>query len=125
MHADSDDGSKDCVVGTAGSPDGIHNWSDVKSLGFPRPWRPDCHTNLFFDEPTSQYLMTTRDYVNPAGREISIAHSGGGGGGNDGGGKHWLGNWSLYSSNEYPLSTAAGKMAKVSVSPRCRFPFPI
>ena len=50
----SDDGDTDCVVGTAGSPDGINNWTDVKALGFPKPWRPDCHTNLFYDEPTKQ-----------------------------------------------------------------------
>ena len=28
----SDDGNEDCLVGTAGSPDGINDWSDAKSL---------------------------------------------------------------------------------------------
>eukprot|EP01047_Picozoa_sp_COSAG01_P015425 COSAG01_NODE_773_length_13704_cov_9.386843_5_plen_251_part_00 len=56
-------GSKDCIVGTAGSPDGLHQWTVIQKLAFPPPWRPDCHTNAFWDEPTGQYLMTTRDYL--------------------------------------------------------------
>ena len=44
----SDDGASDCAVATAGSPDGINSWSEVKPLRFPKPWRPDCHTNLFY-----------------------------------------------------------------------------
>ena len=70
------DGSRDCVVGTAGSPDGIGEWGDVRTLGFPSPWRPDCHTNIIYDDTLGQYLMTTRDYQNPQGREISIARTG-------------------------------------------------
>ena len=38
----SADGSSDCVVGTAGSPNGISNWTDVKPLACPKSWRPDC-----------------------------------------------------------------------------------
>ena len=30
----SDDGNEDCVVGTAGSPDGINNWTAVEQLPF-------------------------------------------------------------------------------------------
>ena len=50
----SADGAENCVVGTAGSPDGINNWTAVTPLVFPKPWRPDCHTNLFYDPPTSR-----------------------------------------------------------------------
>jgi len=71
----SADGSKNCVIGTAGSFDGISNWQDVRVLNFASPWRPDCHTNIIFDEPLGTYLMTTRDYENPQGREISIART--------------------------------------------------
>ena len=73
-------GDKDCVVGTAGSPDGITSWSDVRPLSFPAPWRPDCHTNLFWDQTLEEYIMTTRSYENPDGRLISIARSGSKGG---------------------------------------------
>ena len=44
----SDNGAENCAVATAGSPDGINSWSEVKPLRFPKPWRPDCHTNLFY-----------------------------------------------------------------------------
>ena len=71
----SADGSTNCIVGTASSPDGINDWTDVKSLNFPKPWRPDCHTNVVFDQRKSVYLMTTRDYINPSGRDIAIAQS--------------------------------------------------
>ena len=110
----SDDGSSDCVVGTAGSPDGINHWTNVRKLSFPRPWRPDCHTNLFYDGPTERYYMTTRDYQHPRGREISMSQSGGGGRGGGGGGKFWKGNWTKMYTNQYPtMETSAGPMIKV------------
>lgn len=71
----SDNGSANCLTGTAGSPDGINNWTDVKKLEFSRPWRADCHTNIIYDPPSAQYYMTTRDYENGDGREISIANA--------------------------------------------------
>ena len=72
----NDDGSKDCLIGTAGSPDGVSDWTDARALGFPNPWRPDCHTNIIYDEPLGKYLLTTRNYELPQGREISIARTG-------------------------------------------------
>eukprot|EP00038_Savillea_parva_P016737 m.17866 g.17866 ORF g.17866 m.17866 type:complete len:521 (-) comp3542_c0_seq1:152-1714(-) len=71
----SDDGSTDCVTATAGSPDGIHNWTRVSPLTFAPPWRPDCHTNLFYDDRHSEYRMTTRDYTSSTGRDIAITTS--------------------------------------------------
>ena len=72
----SDDGSRNCIVGTAGSPDGIGGWGDVSVLGFPAPWQADCHTNIIWDNTLGKYLMTTRDYEPPQGREIGIARTG-------------------------------------------------
>lgn len=113
-------GSSDCVVGTAGSPDGIHNWTSVTALRFPRPWRPDCHTNLFFDEPTGRYIMTTRDYLRDVGRTISLAESGGASGG--GSGKYWKGNWTKMYTNESPSkSTPAGDPVTLPLSPNDTF----
>lgn len=63
-------GDTGCLVGTAGSPDGISNWSDVLPLGFQAPWRPDCHTNLFFDEPLHQ-CVSLRPLL---GRGPALAH---------------------------------------------------
>jgi hypothetical protein len=72
----SADGAEDCVIGTAGSPDGIGDWGDVRALDFAPPWRPDCHTNVIYDAPLGAYLMTTRNYVEPGpGRVISIART--------------------------------------------------
>ena len=71
----SDDGASDCAVATAGSPDGINHWSNVEPLRFSRPWRPDCHTNLFFDTRKDAYVMTTRDFTK-TGRDIAITVSG-------------------------------------------------
>jgi hypothetical protein len=102
----SDDGSTNCVVATAGSPDGINNWTRVAPLAFAPPWRPDCHTNVVYDTRNAEYRMTTRDYTATSGRDIAIAVSGGGGGGG-GGERHWTGNWSLLHSNTYPPSTEA------------------
>lgn len=98
-----DSGDRDCVVGTAGSPDGISRWSDVEPLGFAAPWRPDCHTNLFYDEPLGHYLMTTRSYEEPDGRLISMSRTGG----------HNRsvfvknGSWALLYENEYPPTVEA------------------
>jgi len=92
----SNDGSSRCVVGTAASPDGIGNWSGVQTLSFVKPWRPDCHTNLFFDERTERYMMTTRDFVSPDGRLISISLS------SDGRTAHYTGNWTVNATEEYP-----------------------
>ena len=96
-------GNKDCKVATAGSPDGISRWTDVQPLTFKPPWRPDCHTNLFWDEPLQQYLMTTRSYEDPEGRDISIART------SKGGPNATLppvfkknGTWSLRNSGVYP-----------------------
>lgn len=101
----SDNGAADCSVATAGSPDGINHWSNVEPLRFAHPWRPDCHTNLFFDERKDAYLMTTRDYTNPTGRDISISMSGTGVSG--AGAKHYTGNWSLVMMNQYPPTAEA------------------
>jgi hypothetical protein len=102
----SSDGSKTCVVGTAASPDGIKSWTDVKKLGFPAPWRPDCHTNIYRDQLKGRYLMTTRDYINPSGRDIAIAQS-------SNGSNHWLGNWSKMYDNEYPSANEASGVVDV------------
>ena len=95
------------VSGTAGSPDGIHNWSDARALSFPAPWRPDCHTNLYYDEPLGQYLMTTRDFVKPDGRLIGIARTGG---------NRTVfeknGTWSVRNVGEYPPATSDGACGK-------------
>lgn len=94
----SEDGSSDCLVATAASPDGINNWTDVTPLVFPKPWRPDCHTNIVYDNIGSRYLMTTRDYIDE--RMIAISASGSTP-------KRWKGNWSLLYSNEYPPAQEA------------------
>jgi|EP01046_Picozoa_sp_COSAG06_P001638 hypothetical protein len=113
----SDDGASDCVVATAGSPDGINHWSDVAPLRFARPWRPDCHTNLYFDTRKDAYLMTTRDFTRSTGRDISIAVSGKGGGAAGGSAKHYTGNWSLDMSGKYPPTTEAKACARIKGDP--------
>ena len=105
-------GSKQCVVGTAGSPDGINNWTHVTKLAFPHPWRPDCHTKLFYDYRTTEYRMTTRDYTRSSGRDISITVSGG-----SSSGKHWPANWTLLYPNQYPPTTSAGSCTKLKQMP--------
>ena len=123
-------GDTDCVVGTAASPDGIGDWTDVQPLGFPAPWRPDCHTNLIWDEPLGQYIMTTRDYENPDGRLISIARTGGKG-------RSVFeknGSWSVLYRDAYPDAQGIGSCFKLSAgraeeqcaaaclkTPSCRF----
>lgn len=110
----SDDGASDCAVATAGSPDGINDWSEVEPLRFAKPWRPDCHTNLFFDARKDAYLMTTRDYTK-TGRDISISVSGTSGAG--GGSKHYTGNWSLVMTNQYPPTSEAAPCGHMKGSP--------
>lgn len=97
------DGASDCAVATAGSPDGITSWSDVAPLRFAKPWRPDCHTNLFFDTRKGEYMMTTRDYTRGTGRDISMTVTGKGAAVP----KHYTGNWSLVMSGKYPPTTEA------------------
>lgn len=109
----SDAGNSNCVVGTAASPDGISKWTDVEALGFPAPWRPDCHTNLFYDELKEVYRLTSRDYVKPSGRDIAISTSGKGSPA-----KHWTGNWTLKHKNEFPPASPAGKVTMVKVDPK-------
>ena len=103
----SANGAEDCVTGTAASPDGINNWTDVTKLDFPPPWRPDCHTNVFFDERLKQYIMTTRDRISTPmhpnrERVVSISRSGGTG--------HVprYNNWTAIMRNEFPGTTDAG-----------------
>jgi hypothetical protein len=110
-----DDGASDCAVATAGSPDGIGRWSDVDPLRFAKPWRPDCHTNLFYDARRGGYLMTTRDFTEPSGRDISIAASGQGSAG--GGPTHFGGNWSLVMAGKYPPTEAAAPCERVEGKP--------
>ena len=52
-------GATDCVVGGR-FPGRAARLEGDPDAGFPRPLRPDCHTNAFWDETTGQYLMTTR-----------------------------------------------------------------
>jgi hypothetical protein len=100
----SDDGASDCVVGVAASPDGIGDWTGVSALGWPSPWRPDCHTNLFFDGDLGRYLMTTRDYTQGgSGRDIGIAAS-----------AAREGNWTEVYDNEFPPAKEIGGCAKVA-----------
>jgi hypothetical protein len=106
----SDDGASDCAVATAGSPDGINDWSNVEPLRFAKPWRPDCHTNLFFDKRKDAYLMTTRDYTK-TGRDIAISVSGTSEIGD--GSKHYTGNWSLVMTNEYPPTAEAAPCGRL------------
>ena len=68
-----DDGT--CVSGTAMSPDGLTNWNNIESFNFAKPWRADCHTNLFYDDMTQEYVMTTREFTSESGRDIGIATS--------------------------------------------------
>ena len=70
----SSDGSGDCAVATAASPDGINDWKVIQKLAFSKPWRPDCHTNLFYDTVLGEYLMTTRD-MTKSGRSIGLGAS--------------------------------------------------
>jgi len=125
----SADGNEGCLHGggVAGSSDGISSWTAVKALSFAKPWRPDCHTNMFYDDPTSQYIMTTRDYSKPDGRLISIARSGGKGSFNRTGG------YTLLMSNSFPPAVAVGEVtvsktnavvecaAKCAASAACAF----
>ena len=112
----SDDGASDCVVGVAASPDGIGNWTDVTALDFAAPWRPDCHTNLFYDgapisaEPAVQrgaYIMTTRDYTAASGRDVAIAFSGAGAA------PPAYSNWTVLFVDEYPPSAALRRCSKL------------
>lgn len=103
----SSDGNSDCAVATAASPDGIHNWTDVSALDFAKPWRPDCHTNLFYDGVTEQYLMTTRDYQDPNGRLISISHSGAA--------PPNYTSWTVNATGEYPPTVAIGGVHHLAV----------
>ena len=111
----SDDGASNCVVGVAASPDGIGNWTDVAALNFAKPWRPDCHTNLFYDpapisaEPAVQrgaYIMTTRDFTAASGRDVAIAFSGAGAAP-----PAYL-NWTEMYAGEYPPSAALQRCSK-------------
>ena len=109
----SDDGTSNCVVGTAASPDGINSWSAVTPLKWPKPWRPDCHTNLFYDpHPTAPevheagaYIMTSRDYTPSTGRDIAVAFSGKGAPTPP---PVKYGNWTKVCDNEYPPTIGIG-----------------
>ena len=68
----------------------------------PTPWTPG-HTNLFYDKPTAKYMMTTRSYVTPSGRDISIAVS------TNGTAIHRNGTWSVNATGAYPPTVGVGK----------------
>ena len=111
----SPDGQSDCVIGTAASPDGIHNWTDVAKLDFPPPWRPDCHTNIFYDQRLGQYIMTTRDRIStPAHpnreRVVSISRSGASAA------TQRFGNWSAVMSGRFPGTSDAGPCVHLSAA---------
>ena len=108
----------------------------LQPLGFAAPWRPDCHTNLFYDAPLRQYIMTTRSYADPNGRLISIARTNASRRGRDVFVKN--GSWSDLYHNEYPPAaavpggsgcftlpdgsrTAAGCAAACDKTPSCRY----
>merc|ERR1712224_1157785 len=68
------DGVSDCLHGTAVSSDGIYGWSDTTEINWPAPQRWDDHQNLFFDEVTGRYVLTTRDgFGGDPGRTIAVA----------------------------------------------------
>jgi hypothetical protein len=103
----SANGADGCVIGTAASPDGISNWTDVTKLDFPPPWRPDCHTNVFYDERLREYVMTTRDRIStPAHpnreRVISISRSGAAAR------TPLYGNWTSIMTGKFPGTSDAG-----------------
>ena len=111
----SPDGQGDCVIGTAASPDGIQNWTDVAKLDFPPPWRPDCHTNIFYDQRLGQYIMTTRDRIStPAHpnreRVVSISRSGASAA------TQRFGNWSAVMSGRFPGTSDAGPCVHLSAA---------
>jgi hypothetical protein len=69
-------GNTTCTKGgTATSPDGL-KWNNKVDVNWPSPHRYDTHTNAFWDEQQSKYVVTTRDgFSQSPGRTIGIAVS--------------------------------------------------
>ena len=140
----SDDGASDCAVATAGSPDGINSWSEVKPLRFPKPWRPDCHTNLFYgallhNTPSFSQnlrvvlrrspvlLLTPRRCADNVSSQYYMTTRNyekpgreisisHSGGATSSNDKHWTGGWKLLENNSYPPTTDAGSSVTVRPS---------
>mmetsp|Transcript_22001 Transcript_22001/g.43729 ORF Transcript_22001/g.43729 Transcript_22001/m.43729 type:complete len:485 (-) Transcript_22001:26-1480(-) len=54
---------------TVVSADGL-NWEHVTEVPYPKPQRWDTHSNVFFDEPSQKYVLTTRSYSGQ--REVAV-----------------------------------------------------